>query len=158
MQQKVFERLTIVEDLGVYRFITKTGISAFPCRRVIARCECGDVREYSLNQLKSGKAKSCGCYRRDLNPSKKHGLRYHPLYSVLEGMKKRCLNKTDHSYGRYGGRGIKICDEWLNDVTCFVEWAINNGWKKGLQIDRRNNDGNYEPDNCRFVTSKVIKL
>ena len=78
----------------------------------------------------------------------------HPLYSVWKSMKERCLNPNSMSYYRYGGRGIKICDEWLNSSFSFIKWGIENGYKRGLQIDRRDNDGNYEPSNCRWVTPK----
>ncbi len=76
----------------------------------------------------------------------------HPLYSVLHHIKDRCYNQNDKRYIHYGGRGIIVCDEWRNDYEVFIKWALNNGWKNGLAIDRINNDGNYEPSNCRFIT------
>lgn len=69
-------------------------------------------------------------------------------------MKTRCYNEKCKSFKDYGLRGIIVCDEWLNDTLAFYNWAINNGYKKGLQIDRIDNDGNYEPTNCRWVTKK----
>jgi len=69
-------------------------------------------------------------------------------------MKERCYNITHKDYKYYGGRGITMCDEWKNDVKIFYNWAIINGWKKDLEIDRHNNNGNYEPDNCRFIIHK----
>lgn len=72
-------------------------------------------------------------------------------------MKQRCYNEKDKGYKNYGGRGIKICDEWLNKENGFINfynWAINNGYKEGLSIDRINNDGNYEPNNCRWATTR----
>lgn len=83
-----------------------------------------------------------------------HGLSKHPLMSVWCGIKARCLYPSQESYKNYGERGIKICDEWLIFKN-FYDWAINNGWKKGLQIDRIDNDGNYEPSNCKFVSRKT---
>ena len=70
-------------------------------------------------------------------------------------MKQRCYNENNKDYHSYGGRGITICNEWLNNIEKFVEWSLNNGYKEGLQVDRRNNDKGYSPDNCRFVTAQI---
>lgn len=85
---------------------------------------------------------------------KTHGLSKHPIYSVWHNMNVRCNYKGFPAYKYYGGRGIKICQEWEN-VLVFYEWAINNGYREGLTIDRINTNGNYTPDNCRFTTMKV---
>ncbi len=77
---------------------------------------------------------------------------FNNLYGVWGSMKKRCYTSTCEAYKYYGGRGIRICEEWKNNFKKFYEWAIKNGHKRGLTLDRRNNDGNYEPSNCRFVT------
>jgi hypothetical protein len=82
-----------------------------------------------------------------------HGLTNTSIYSVWCTMKQRCYNQNRKKYKDYGLRGIKICDEW-QDAAIFAEWAFSNGYQKGLQIDRIDNDGNYEPNNCRFVTPK----
>jgi hypothetical protein len=68
-------------------------------------------------------------------------------------MKARCSNPKDKDYHRYGGRNIQVCDEWKNDFKTFYDFCVQNGYQKGLEIDRIDNDGNYEPSNCRFVTS-----
>lgn len=80
-----------------------------------------------------------------------HRLSKTPLYTIFHSMKGRCYNTNSASYKNYGGRGIKICEEWLNNFELFYHWAINNGWRKGLEIDRINVNGNYCPNNCRFV-------
>ncbi len=85
----------------------------------------------------------------------KHGLRNHPLYKVWSNIKDRCYNVRQQNFHNYGGRDIRMCDEWKNDFKKFYKWCIINGWKPYLQIDRRENDGNYEPNNCRFVTCKI---
>ncbi len=79
----------------------------------------------------------------------------HPLYHVWNAMKQRCTNSNHPSYPDYGGRGIAICEDWLDHPATFIEWSLANGWRRGLTIDRRNNDGNYDPNNCRFVVRVV---
>lgn len=76
------------------------------------------------------------------------------LYNVWVSMRQRCNNPNDINYARYGGRGIKVCKEW-NDYATFRTWCLNNGYKEGLDLDRRDNDGGYNPQNCRFVTHRV---
>lgn len=83
-----------------------------------------------------------------------HSLSYNPVYHVWYNMHKRCKDPNHTHYKYYGGRGISICPEW-DDVATFIKWAETNGYKEGLVLDRRENDGNYTPDNCRFVTIKV---
>ena len=84
-----------------------------------------------------------------------HGLTKHPLYNKWKCMKWRCCNPKHTFFKDYGARGIQVCEQWLNDPKAFVEWSLTNGWQKGLQIDRINNDGNYEPSNCRFVPNRT---
>jgi hypothetical protein len=87
----------------------------------------------------------------------KHGMSFHPLYWVWNGMWNRCARKNVPDYERYGGRGIIVCDEW-NDPATFFRWAASAGYKKGLQIDRIDNSKGYHPENCRFVTSRTNNL
>jgi hypothetical protein len=76
------------------------------------------------------------------------------IHSVYRNMLRRCYNSTDAHFHLYGGRGIRVCDEWLNDRQLFFTWVQSAGYAAGLTLDRRNNDGNYTPDNCRFVSMK----
>lgn len=92
----------------------------------------------------------------DQNPNYRHGLtdgkKYrHPIYIAWQNMKSRCYNKNNAKYHRYGGRGIIVCNDWLN-IENFLKWCLMNGWSEGLSIDRKNNDGNYEPDNCQWIS------
>jgi hypothetical protein len=94
------------------------------------------------------------------NPSRNttHGLaargKIHPLYRVLKNIEARCNCSTASHYEYYGGRGISVCAEWANDPLSFVTWALANGWRKGLEVDRKESNGNYEPDNCRIVAHR----
>lgn len=120
-------------------------------------CECGVRKTIRANNLINGNTKSCGCLNRERLSSgalAKHRLKTHPLYSVWMGVRQRCQKEYCKSFKDYGGRGIKVCDEWAKDFMPFYNWAVNNGYKKGLQLDRINNNGDYEPSNCQFITQK----
>lgn len=101
--------------------------------------------------------KSCGCRKNQLrvlsNKSFYHGLSHTRLFDIWSNMKRRCGNEKDYFYYVYGGRGITVCDEWRNDFMAFYTWAMDNGYKEGLQIDRRDNDKGYCPKNCRWATA-----
>lgn len=84
----------------------------------------------------------------------RHGLRHTRLYGIYQHMKQRCYNPNNKDYHCYGERGIIVCDEWLNDFQAFYDWAMSNGYQENLTLDRMNVNGNYEPTNCRWATSK----
>jgi hypothetical protein len=121
-------------------------------------CDCGASHETEAVRLILEKSKSCGCLNSELVSKRNtiHGGakagKHEKLFRIWRCIKQRCGDKNAKNYYLYGGRGIKICDEWKNDYSKFREWGIKNGYRSNLQIDRINNDGDYEPSNCRFVT------
>lgn len=119
------------------------------------QCDCGATTLVPTVSLKRGNTKSCGCLRIETSKevNSRHGDYKSKLYGIWSSMKSRCSNSKTDCYPDYGGRGIKVCSEWI-DYIPFRDWALANGYGKGLQIDRTDNDGNYEPSNCKFVTSK----
>lgn len=119
---------------------------------------CG--RQIEKDYHNGVRQKTCGCISwRDAGAKAniKHGGcqngKNSRLYEVWHGIKRRCYEKTNDSYQWYGKRGIFVCDQWLNDFSSFKKWALSNGYKDNLQLDRVNNDGPYSPDNCQFLTS-----
>ena len=160
------------EDITGHRFgmLTALNFSHKDNRRKTYwdfQCDCGNIKTLRTDCVKSGRIQSCGCLKKkqdeiNLNregskPTKydSDGLSHHTLYSKWLGMKRRCYDVHNSRYENYGGRGIKICEEWLYSFKAFYEWSMKNGWEEGLQIDRIDNDGNYEPSNCRYVSLKV---
>lgn len=141
-----FGRLTVKKFNGVIN-----GRENYLCK-----CECGKEVCVDGHLLKSGNNKSCGCLKIDklIDRSTTHNKCHSRLYSIFKGMKKRCLKPNSINYNNYGGKGISICQEWLNNFESFYNWAIKNGYKNNLTIDRIDSNKNYCPNNCRWVTQK----
>jgi len=105
--------------------------------KALYKCQCGNLRECCISQAKRGKVKSCGCLKvRQKDAVTKHGLWNTPLYNIWVDIKNRCYKSRHQAYKYYGARGVRMCDEWYNDVTAFVKWCIDNNWKPGLQVDK----------------------
>lgn len=116
-------------------------------------CDCGGKSTVQVENLKSGHTTSCGCEKIRANTT--HGYAHHPAYTIREGMMERCYNPKSKAFKYYGGRGIEIYDEWKNNPGSFVVWAIANGYKKGLSIERIRVNGNYEPSNCVLIEKNL---
>lgn len=128
-------------------------------------CDCGEIKTLRSDCVKNGSIQSCGCMKKEqdyknlrMDRKLEKTLKTDETYSTLArryaAMKQRCYDSHSKQYKNYGGRGIKVCDEWLHSFKNYYEWCISHGYRKELEIDRIDNDGNYEPLNCRFVTRK----
>lgn len=150
---KKYNKLTIIKFAGKIN-----GHNTWLCQ-----CDCGNYKTLSTNVLRTGHTKSCGCLQKEiLSKNKKHGLLKTPLYYKWQDIKKRCYYKNNKDYKNYGGRGIKMCEEWKDNFINFYNWANETGYEEHVKkygnlnttIDRINVNGNYEPNNCRWATQK----
>ena len=148
----LFKPMKMIEDLG--RLLPNSQCKQ-TVRFAIYECPyCGKHFKTRTSSVIIGDTQSCGCAKGYLSAliNTKHGLRHTHIYNVWSDMKKRCYNANSWCYKYYGGKGVSVCDEWRNDFMAFYQWAIVNGYSDSLQIDRENGDGNYCPENCRWVT------
>lgn len=153
---KRFGRLTALRQVKS----DKSGRARWECQ-----CDCGNTTIAAASRLKNGLSNSCGCLRIDkvktanvthgITCQKKDKPRIPKIYQTWANIKTRCTNPKTPYFDSYGGRGIKVCEEWMNDFQAFYDWAMSNGYKEGLQIDRIDNDGDYTPENCRWVTKTI---
>lgn len=146
-----FGRLIVLERTDSH--IKKNGDkqTAFLCR-----CDCGNVRKVLAYNLKNGHTLSCGClsFEHRTKARTKHGETGTRLYRIWHHMKERCNDNKNARFTDYGGRGIKVCNEWQCSYETFREWATSNGYTDMLTLDRKNNNDGYCPENCRWVTAK----
>ena len=139
---KKFNKLTVIKRSEN----APGGIPVWECK-----CECGNITIVRGNNLKSGAVKSCGCLSKH---KKEHKTTDSAVYNTWIKMRNRCNNPNDPAYKDYGKRGIKVCSKW-EDFNKFEKWCFENGYQKGMSLDRVNNNKGYSPDNCRFTDAKT---
>ena len=142
-----FGRLVVLEDAG-----RSHGSPLWKCK-----CDCGEIKSVTSGHLVNGDTRSCGCLCRENRgkTSKTHGETKRRLYKIWVDIKTRCYNERSRNYYKYGKRGVAMCNEWKNSYEAFRDWSVANGYTDNLTIDRIDFNGNYTPNNCRWVTQKV---
>ena len=151
-----FGRLTVLYKTDK----TKYGKALWHCK-----CDCGNFKDTISTSLKNGDVKSCGCLQKEVRKENalhldkvrlKHGMSDNRLYRIYNDMVSRCYRKSINGYENYGGRGIRVCDEWLGEdgFKNFMSWSFANGYNEELTIDRLDSNGHYEPNNCKWSTRK----
>lgn len=141
--------MKLIKDIGIEKKVSNKGTSYIFMTSLF---ECPICKKLVVRRKTNGlRDKSCGCANISIINKDKYNNKQ--VYRLYDNIKTRCYNIKCGHYKSYGARGIKLCEDWLNSRFKFYNWAINNGWKKGLQIDRIDVNGNYEPSNCRFVTN-----
>ena len=141
---KKFGKLTVVSEMDEKG---RQGNTLYSCM-----CDCGKVKQALGVELRRGGIKSCGACNRDAIRERGVVLYKDRIYRIWDAMKQRCYNPNNLAYHNYGGRGVGICSEWRHNYLAFLRWSNSNGYAEKLEIDRIDNDGDYEPSNCKWST------
>lgn len=161
MKKRIFLPMDYTPSKSRLTFIKQIESGCFNGRLIMHRaeyiCSCGNLISAYVNNVKTGKTLSCGCLNAETKGALKHGMSNHPLYSVWENMLSRCYNKKVKQYKNYGGRGVVMCEEWRTNPDVFINWGLENGWERRLELDKDilGNGLVYSPQTCCFVTPKI---
>lgn len=142
-----FGRLVVLQLDGFY--ISPKGQKQQLC---LCICDCGNYTRARVHQLKSGQTRSCGCLHKETFTFRTHGDSKTRLYRIWCAMRDRCSRQGAINFKYYGGKGIEVCKEWNEDYQAFKKWALSNGYRDDLTIDRINSDIGYRPENCCWIT------
>lgn len=155
LEGQIFNNLRVLSFSRFSKPIFSKGINKGRRKYWLCRCEkCGLITEQREDSLLNGHSKSCGCLQKE--KVSKHGqwARDNSLFWRYNMIVQRCYNEKNKSYKNYGGRGIKMCDEWRNNPKSFLDWAYESGYRKDLTIERIDVDGDYCPENCTWITKE----